>query len=203
MPATLSLTETQTIAALRSVLIGFLPAGIEVVRGEVNRVAEPVGPDFCVLTPTTRVRLATNIDTFADAPTATPPVGLRSSLTAMEVTIQIDVHGPASADNAQEIATLLRDEYATIAFTRTGYDVQPLYAEDPRQTPFVNAEQQYEWRWTVDVVLQANPVIGTPQDFADVVKITPIDVESTTPEPPDLAIYDDGESRWDDGSVYQ
>jgi hypothetical protein len=201
MSATISLTEAQTIAALRTVLLGFLPAGIEVVRAEVNRVAEPAGTDFCILTPTTRVRLATNVDSFIDQPTATPPVGLRNSLTAMQVTIQIDVHGPASADNAQEIATLLRDEYATIAFAETGYDVQPLYAEDPRQTPFENAEQQYEWRWTVDVVLQANPVIGSPQGFADKVTITPINVQGTTPVPPDVAIYD--QSRWDDGSVYQ
>jgi hypothetical protein len=201
MSATISLTEAQTIAALRTVLLGFLPTGIEVIRAEVNRVPEPEGPDFCLLTPTTRVRLSTNVDSVIDQPTAIPPVGLRNSLTAMEVTIQIDVHGPASADNAQAIATLLRDEYATIAFSRTGYDVQPLYAEDPRQTPFENSEQQYEWRWTVDAVLQANPVIGTPQDFADVVTITPINVQGATPVPPNVAIYN--RSRWNDGSVYR
>jgi hypothetical protein len=202
MPATIDLTEAQTIAALRTVLLGFLPSGIEVVRAEVNRVPEPAEADFCILTPTTRVRLATNFETYIDEPTATPPVGLRTSQVSTEVTIQIDVHGPASADNAQAISTLLRSEYATIAFTQTGLAVQPLHAEDPRQTPFQNAEQQYEWRWTVDAVLQANPVIGTPQDFADEVEITPIyNVDVTMADAPTIAVWD--ESFWDDGSEYQ
>lgn len=179
MPATLSLTEQQTFEALRTVLLGILPSGTEVVKGQQNRVAEPIGPDFIVCTPILRTRLETNRDSFTDAPLATPPIGTRDSLAPTEVTVQLDVHGPASADNAQMISTLFRDEYAMIEFARLPYDVQPLYAEDPRQMPFENAEQQTEWRWTVDVVLQANPVVTTPQDFADVVVVTPI--ESDTP----------------------
>jgi hypothetical protein len=178
MPATISLTEKQTMAALRAVLTGFLPAGIPVVRAEMNRVPEPMEGDFCVLTPILRTRLATNTDTFIDAPTATPPAGARNSLSPMQITVQIDVHGPASADNSQMIATLLRDEYACIQFTATGYDVQPLYTDDPRQTPYENAEQQTEWRWSIDTVLQANPVTTTAQDFADHLLVTPIIVDA-------------------------
>jgi hypothetical protein len=168
----ISLTEKATLAALRSVLLGILPAGLEVIRTEINRVPQPSAPDFVLLTPISRIRLATNIDTWTDAPEATPPIGTRDSLAATEVIVQVDVHGPSSADNAQIISTVLRDEYATIAFTRLGVEVQPLYAEDPRQSPFENGEQQTEWRWTVDVHLQANPVVTTPQDFADVVEVT-------------------------------
>jgi|SRR5579862_4606055 len=172
MPAALSLTEKQTLTALRTVLLGILPDGLPIIRTEVNRVPEPAAPDFVLLTPISRIRLATNIDTWTDAPEAAPPIGTRDSLAKTEVVVQIDVHGPASADNAQTIATLLRDEYATIEFARTGVEVQPLYAEDPRQSPFENGEQQTEWRWTIDVHLQANPVVTTPQDFADVVEVT-------------------------------
>ena len=181
MPATISLTETQTMTALRAVLLGIVPAGVEVIRAQQNRVPEPVGPDFVLLTPILRTRLATNVDTYTDAPLAAPPVGTRNSLAPMQITVQIDVHGPASADNAQMISTLLRDEYGCIAFAATGYDVQPLYADDPRETAFENGEQQTEYRWSVDAVLQANPVIGTPHDFADVLNVGLIEVDATYP----------------------
>lgn len=181
MAATLSLTESQTFAALRTVLLGLLPAGIEIIRAEVNRVAEPVGADFVVMSPTLRDRLATNIETYDDQPTAVPPVALRNTEQRTQVTIQLDIHGPASADNAEKISTLFRSEYATKAFAATGAAVQPLYADTPRQAPFINAEDQYEYRWTVDVVLQANPVVGTAQDFAAVVEVTPIEVDTTYP----------------------
>ena len=41
-------------------------SSIEIVRGQNNRVPIPLGPDFVVMTPLTRPRLATNIDTYAD-----------------------------------------------------------------------------------------------------------------------------------------
>lgn len=181
MSATISLTERQTIAALRTVLLGFLPAGTEVIRAQVNRVPEPVSPDFVVMTPTLRNRLSTNVETYIDQPLAAPPVGLRNSLAPTQVTIQLDIHGPASADNAEKITTLLRSEYSTIAFAAIGPAVQPLYAEDPRQLPFINGEAQFESRWVVDVVLQANPIVGTPQEFADELVVTTIEVDTTYP----------------------
>jgi hypothetical protein len=204
MAATISLTEQQTLTALRTVLLGILPDGTPVIRSEVNRVAEPSESDFCMLTPILRTRLATNTDSYIDAPFATPPVGLRNSLNPMQITVQLDVHGPASADNAQMISTLFRDEYACIQFAATGFDVQPLYAEDPRQTPFENAEQQTEYRWSVDVVLQANPVISTAQDFADVVVIDAFEADAAGAAVilvEVTAVY--GRSRYGDGSIYR
>jgi len=40
--------------------------------------------------------------------------------------------------------------------------------------PFIDAEGQYEDRWTVDAVLQANIVVATPQQFAGAVTATPV-----------------------------
>jgi hypothetical protein len=179
VPASISLTELQTLLSLRTVLLGIVPDGTPVIRSQINRVPEPLETNFVMMTPILRTRLATNRDTFTDAPLAVPPIGMRNSQTSMQVTVQLDIHGSDSADNAQMICTLLRDEYACIQFAATGFDVQPLYAEDPRETPFENAEQQTEWRWTVDVVLQANPVTMTLQGFADVVTIDAISVEPT------------------------
>jgi hypothetical protein len=181
MPATISLTESATLAALRTVLLQIVPGGVEVVQGQVNRVAQPAGADFVVYTPILRTRLSTNVDTYDDEPLADPPVGLRLSRSPIQLTVQIDVHGPASGDNAQMISTVMRDEWATIAFGALTPDVQPLYADDPRQTPFTNGEDQIEFRWTIDCVLQANPIVSTPQDFADEVVVTPIEVDTTYP----------------------
>ena len=66
MSVALSFTESQTFAALRSFLLSILPAGIEVVRGQDNRVPEPEGSDFVVMTPILRERLETNVDTYSD-----------------------------------------------------------------------------------------------------------------------------------------
>lgn len=179
MAASITLTEVQTITALRTVLLGVLAPEVEIVKAQTNRVPEPLATDFLVLTPLLRARLSANVDTFTDEPTATPPIARRNSLVPTQLTVQIDIHGPSSADNAQIISTVLRDEYATKAFEATGVEVQTLYAEDPRQMPFLNGEQQIEWRWTVDAVLQVNPVVRTPQDFADVVEATLIEVDGS------------------------
>lgn len=181
MSVTLSLTESQAITALRSFLLGILPDGTEVVRGQDNRVPEPQGDDFVTMTPIGRERLETNVDTYTDGYPDAPST--KSILQPTKVTVQLDVHGPASADNAQIITTLFRDEYATDAFAASGFDVTPLYANDAHQMPFVNGEQQVEDRWVVDVVMQCNPVVGVPQQFASQIDVGLISV--TVAYPPD------------------
>lgn len=225
MIITSSVTESQMLTALRSFIMSILPSGISCVRGLVNRVPEPSGSDFVVMTPTLRGRLATNIDYYIDAEftgsisgteltisstqygnlsigsnifgvgvlpgttiTAmgtgsggtgtytisqsqtvsdqTIAAGIQKLLQPTKVTMQLDVHGPNSADNAQVITTLFRDAYAIEQFKTSGFDVSPLYASDPKQVPFINGEQQYEERWTIDAIMQANPVMQVPQQFA-------------------------------------
>jgi hypothetical protein len=240
MSISLSLTESQTLTALRSFLLSILPTGIEVVRGQDNRVPEPVGPDFVTMTPTLRGRLETNVDAYADAvftgsiagntltiatvgygslsvgstllganlaanttvtalgtgaggvgtytvsPSQTIAIqtiaaGVKTVLQPTQVSVQLDVHGPASADNSQIITTLFRDEFATSAFALSGFDVTPLYANDAHQMPYQNGEQQMEERWVVDVVMQCNPVLTVPQDFASQLNVGLVNVDATYP----------------------
>jgi hypothetical protein len=176
MPVILTNTETQAITVLRSFLLGVLPVNVEVIRAEVNRVPEPKNPDFAILTPSSRTRLSTNVTTYNDG---WPGAQTRATKQPTQVTIQIDVHGPASADNAQIISTLLRDDYACQVFRSSGYDIAPLYASDPMQSPFFNGENQVEWRWAIDAVLQVNTIVTTPQEFAASVEISVIDVDAT------------------------
>lgn len=224
MSASLSLTESQTLTALRTFLASILPAGIEIVRGLDNRVPEPVGPNFVTMTPILRNRIGTNIDTYSDCAltgsitgstltvtemslgtitvgatlfglgvaagttitakgtgtggdgtyTVSPSqtvsseilaCGSKNMLQSTEVRVQLDIHGPASGDNAAIITTAFRDEYAVESFASSGFDVAPLYADDGHQLPFLNGEQQIEERWVVDCVMQCNPVVAVPQQF--------------------------------------
>jgi hypothetical protein len=102
--------------------------------------------------------------------------GKQSLMQPIEVTLQLDVHGPASADNAQIISTLFRDAYGVDSFAAISavigsVDLVPLYCEDPKQMPFLNAEQQYEERWIIQVAMQANPEVEVPQQFAGSVDV--------------------------------
>jgi hypothetical protein len=170
MSVMISLTDTQIFTALRAFLLAILPSGVDVIRSQVNRVPEPKAPDFVLMTETLRERLETNITTYSDGYPGNPQT--RSDMHPVKVTIQLDVHGPNSADNAQIISTLFRSDVAINNFVASGVDVTPLYTGEPRQMPFTNAEQQTETRWIVEVVMQCNPVITSPQDFADQVSVT-------------------------------
>lgn len=229
----LSLTESQTFAALRSFLLAIFPTGTDVIKAEVNRVPEPQAADFVVMTATLRQRLETNRNAYVDSsftgslagtvltvtavalgkvnvqdvsgvnvaagtkvtgqltgPAGGPgtysvspaqtlssrklSTGYETLLQATEVTMQLDIHGPASANNAQIFSTLFRDDFAYQQFLTSGVDVSPLYTGEPHQAPFLNGEQQIEYRWSVDAVLQCNPVVTVPQQFLDQAEVTPI-----------------------------
>lgn len=99
-----------------------------------------------------------------------------------QLTWQLDVHGPSSSNNAARIATMFRDEYAVNKFAETSNSVVPLYCEEPRQMPFINAEEQYEYRWVVGAVMQANfAMTKIPQQFAASLSVNTINVEAEYP----------------------
>jgi hypothetical protein len=236
MSIALSLTESQTLTALRTFLLAVLATGTEVVRGLDNRVPEPEGVNFVTMTPILRNRIGTNVDTYSDCAftgsitgatltvtnmslgtiavgatlfgtgilagttiaaqgTGTGGVGTytvspsqtvaseimacgsKNMLQSTKVTVQLDIHGPASGDNAAIITTAFRDDYAVESFVSSGFDVAPLYADDGNQVPFLNGEQQIEERWVVDCVMQCNPVVAVPQQFftAATIGLKPVD----------------------------
>lgn len=162
-----NITESDVMDALRAFLLSLaLTGNPEVVQGQANRVPEPAAPDFIVFTPTARRRLETNIETWD---TAAPPVELAAGR-ATEISVQLDIHGPNGSDNAQVIATLWRSDYGCRAIDPAIF--QPLFATDGHQMPFINGERQYENRWVMTVVLQANPIVSTTAQFADSVDVT-------------------------------
>lgn len=233
MSPTPSPTDSNIFTALRTFLIGILPAGVDVVRAQVNRVSQPVGTDFVVMTPLRRERIETNVDSYADvlftasiaanvmtvsavnfgtiqigatlfglalaagtttitgqlsgslggigtysvsapqsAVSGLVAAGLTNYMQATEVTIQLDVYGPNSANNVQVISTLFRDDYAVQQFKTYGFDIVPFYADDPKQLVFVDESNQFEDRWVVEACLQANITVSVAQQFASIVAVT-------------------------------
>lgn len=240
MSLAITISESAMFKVLGDFLASILPASCTVVKGQVNRVAEPGADDFVSMLPIFRERLETNVDTATDvffsgsiaattltvssvaygtiavgstvfgvgvasgtvisalgtgsggAGTYTVSVsqtvgpiamaaGLKAMLQPTKITMQLDVHGPASADNSQIISTALRDEYAVDFFNLSGIDIEPLYADDPRQIPFFNDQQQAEFRWVIDAHLQSNPQVVTPQQFAGALQIETINVDVAYP----------------------
>jgi hypothetical protein len=98
-----------------------------------------------------------------------------------DIVVQLDVHGPAGADNAQIISTLMRDQAGVDIFAAANERVVPLHADDPRQMPFVNAEKQYEDRWVVEAHVQIKPNVAIPQQYADAVAVDLVSVDAAYP----------------------
>jgi hypothetical protein len=98
MSVTLNITESQALTSLRTFLLSVLPSGIEIVRGQNNRVAMPDVDDFIVMQPILRERLSTNFVAYSDGMTLHPPTTVESGfyLTPTALTVQLDVYGPAS-----------------------------------------------------------------------------------------------------------
>lgn len=160
-----SLTLADAYTALRTFLLGILPAQTEVVQGQANRVPMPQRGNFVVMTPMRMEQMAQTVHTLAPPTTPAPALGTDEIARSMALHFQLDVYGPASGENAAVITTLLRDSYGAEAFDGTG--LNPLYAEDPFQMPLVAGEQQWIQRWTIRLALHGHFAVTVPQGFAD------------------------------------
>lgn len=116
-----------------------------------------------------------------DVDSETMHVGGQTITQQTQIEVQLDFHGSGGADNAQVVSTLFRDQYGVSLFEDAGDVVVPLYADDPRQMPFINAQQQYEDRWIVEAVLQANPTISIAQQFAGSLNVELVNVDVVFP----------------------
>ncbi len=99
----------------------------------------------------------------------------------VRITIQCDVHGPNGSDNAFAISIAMWDAIADRFFNSAVTGVSPLYSDDPKQMPFLNGEQQYENRWSVDIHVQTNQTVFFSQQFASAVDVDVINVSATYP----------------------
>lgn len=172
MTLSISITSDSLLAALRTFLLDAF-AG-EVVQGQANRVAMPAG-GFIEMTSMLLTSLSTTRSSY------NPFSAVQSFANPTKWTCQLDFYGDASADQAATFLAVIRSDYACQQFAASGLDFQPLYASDPRNTTLITGEQQYEGRYTVDLVAQFNPVVQTSQDFATQLGIGLVDVDVVFP----------------------
>ena len=174
MSLPVSLTEDALVDALGAfvqVIVGDLVA---VVRGQQNRVPPPKGR-YVYITPILAPALSLPRTSYADVPSG----GTMTLTRPTQWTAQIDCYGDSAQDMALAICIALRSAYGCDALKTSG--AQPLYAGDPRQLPFITGEDQYLERWSVDAVLQFNPSITVPQQFADQLRVDFVEVDTKYP----------------------
>jgi hypothetical protein len=169
MTASVSISQADVFTALRSFILGLISC--EVVQGLGNGVPPPVAP-FIAMTPLYFERLSTNTTEYVDP---TPTTGSQGICQHIMWVVQIDCYGPSSQDWAVVLTTLFRDPYAVTAL---GANVTPLHADDPKQIPIVDGEENFEQRWLITAYLQYNPVVTIPMQFFDGVVVGLIDVET-------------------------
>lgn len=108
---------------------------------------------------------------------------------AVEWTVQLDFHSAdtsAAANMATVVSTLIRDPYGIDQFEgqSPNYGVVPLHADDPRQAPFINENQQFEWRWVLEACLQVDHTVSLVHQYADSIDLVTIDAELYPFPPP-------------------
>lgn len=128
-----------------------------VVRGYVNRVSSPAGPDYVLITPLAMTRLATNRHAWDAEP------GVASVIQPTRRRVQLDCYGASAAPWAKTLTTLLRDPIG--ADFLAPYGIAPLSCEDPQDLTQAEGDEQWLPRFMVQVFLQVNDVTAVGLDF--------------------------------------
>ena len=157
---TVSITVDNIIDALSAFLQPFVGA-CEIIRGQQNRVSMPLG-GFVELTEILQVDLETPSDNYDPANSQVTIAGPK------RIDIQVDFYGPTAGDQCTAVKGVFRTNYAVAQFPP---GIEPLYCSDGHQAPLLDAEQQYETRFTITASLQYNPNVSVPQQFANVVSV--------------------------------
>ena len=135
-----------------------MPDDAPVVLAQENDVDIPK-PPFVIINPGRTVRLATNSRIHS----ADGRVTLEQ---AAQVDMQVDTYGQGGADRMGILTTLWRDEHACDWFRQNFPDMAPLYAEQRQQSQFINEAQDYEERWTADLMMPVNQRTILPLETA-------------------------------------
>jgi hypothetical protein len=153
-----------------------------VIQGLPNRSAmPPASPGFVSMQLSRLKQLRTPEETWDYTDVAPTEIAVEQGT---ELRCQLDLYGAASGDWGAMLQTLLRDETGCIALAGadpTNPVCQPLYASDAQLVTLDDSESQYEDRWTIEAILQYNPVTSVPMQFADTLELTVINVDEAYP----------------------
>lgn len=165
-----SVTEQNIYQALGDLFATLTDAAI--VQGQVNQVAMPASP-CVIMSPGYSVQLATPVSAYTDTE--------QTVTQSTQWAVQVDCYGDGAAETARVLSMILRTGNAYDTMVGDGFDVAPLYADDPKQLPFDTGNEQFTERWTFTAVLQYNPVINIPIQTANTVEVGLLNVDVNDP----------------------
>lgn len=159
-----------TIDNIIDVLAGYVePIAGLCQQAQANRVPMPKG-SFCILTPLRFTRLSTTRDIKQD--TGDPSTSAMGYTEIRQADIQVDIYGDNAGDRAIALETTFYSGYAYDKVKSLDARLAPLYSSPAIQAPMINAESQWQARYTITLSLQAHITVSFPQDYFDKAEIT-------------------------------
>jgi len=168
MTVSITITEQDVFQAVRTFLLAILPSGVEVVQAFDQSVPMPDGP-FLAMSTSGFKPLSTSVGTYGTSDQSL------SFLQPYEWPVQIDAYGPLSGDYISALCGIFRTPFSVDQFSTYGFDITPLWADDPVQMPIINGEKQWEKRFKTSLHFQVNQQItGLTQQSANALSINTI-----------------------------
>lgn len=159
-----------TIDNIIDVLAGYVePISGQCQQAQANRVPMPKGA-FCILTPLRFTRLSTTRDIKQD--TGDPSTSAMGYTEIRQADIQVDIYGDNAGDRAIALETTFSSSYAYDKIKSLDARLAPLYSSPAIQAPMINAESQWQERYTITLSLQAHITVSFLQDYFDKAEIT-------------------------------
>lgn len=167
-----------TIDNIIDVLADFVePICGKAQQAQANRVPMPKDP-FCILTPLRFTRLSTTRDIKQD--TGDPSTSAMGYTEVRQADIQVDIYGDGAGGRAIALETVFTSGYAYEKIKALDERLAPLYSSAAIQAPMINAESQWQERYTLTLSLQAHITVSFQQDYFDKAEITTQQVDSLT-----------------------
>lgn len=160
------------VVAVADFLHPLMPAGTQIVRGQVNDVPAPLPPSIVI----------TEIGQPQYTTTRKQPIavdGTQTYLMPVQLRFQLDFYGWSGGEMSNITTTMIRSLYPEDKFPE---GVKPLYCTDAFQSPLMTGEKQFEARWTQELYVQYNaPVTVGQESFAYVGEVIVDPVDQTIP----------------------
>ena len=143
-------TVDNVIDALADYLSLYTTAPI--IRANVNRNPTPKN-DFIVLTELLTTPLSKPVEYYSNAG--------ETMIQKQQIDVQVDFYGWSLSDTALAIANSIRSIWQNYNHSQW---LAFLYCNQIVKSPIINAEEQYEQRWTVTISMQYNVTLTLPQE---------------------------------------
>ncbi len=165
-----------TVDNIIDVLAGYIePIAGKCLQAQANRVPMPKD-QFCILTPLRFTRLSTTRELKQD--TGSPDTSTMGYTEVRQADIQVDIYGQGAGDRAIALETTFTSGYGYDIIKAIDARLAPLYSSPAIQAPMINAESQWQGRYTLTLSLQAHITVSFQQDYFDKAEISTEQVDN-------------------------